>query len=218
MKTETTFNQKEYWVHRHIDLQGDPRSVGNLAASVEDNVKGEQELKAYMQATAQVLKGTCSTVLDLGCGYGRISQCFTDLGFAYTGYDLSATAIQQASSQNGKGVFKLVDLLHWTPTEKFDVVCLLFVLVHFVRDEDWLKFFRAAMASVADGGYLLLADQFPTGERKSANHYVARPFKEYLPSLQEGGFLVDENPAGKVARLVPGNSNTRYVRFVRRKV
>jgi SAM-dependent methyltransferase len=217
MPEEKPFNQNEYWIHRHIDLRGDPRSVGNLGASVEDNLKGEQELKTYVRAAAEVLKGQCSTVLDLGCGYGRISPCFTDLGFVYTGYDVSVTAIEQAIIQNGKGAFKLVDLLHWTPTEKFDVVCLLFVLVHFVRDEDWRKFFRAAMASVADGGYLLLADQFPPTERKSAQHYVARPFEEYLPALQEEGFVLDENVAEEVARLVPGNSNIRYFRFARRK-
>lgn len=217
MKAKKSFDQSEYWIQRHIDLKGDPRSVGNLGASVEDNFKGEQELKAYMQAAARVLKGNCSSVLDLGCGYGRISQCFTDLGFAYTGYDVSATAVEQAIVQNSKAAFKLVDLLNWTPTEKFDVVCVLFVLVHFVKDEDWQKFFRAAMASVAHGGYLLLADQFPPTERKSAQHYVARPFEEYLPALQQEGFVVDQNAAEEVARLVPGNSNIRYVRFARRK-
>jgi hypothetical protein len=84
MKTVNTFNQNEYWIHRRIDPQGDPRSLGNLVASVEENLKGEQALKAYMQAAGRVLKGSCSTNPDLCCGYARISQCFTDIGFSYT--------------------------------------------------------------------------------------------------------------------------------------
>jgi SAM-dependent methyltransferase len=215
MPTQNKFNQSEYWIQRHIEFKDDPRSVGNLASTLQENFNGEKALQDYIGVAARLLKKKCSSVLDLGCGYGRVSRCFTGQGFAYTGYDVSNTAIEEARARNDQATFQLVDLLHWHPSEKFDLVCLLYVLVHFVRDEDWSKFLNAALSSVKGGGYLMLADDFPTAERRSARHYVARPFDEYIPLLEASGFVIDEAVSREVAQLVPGNSNIRYMRFAK---
>ena len=37
------FDQSKYWIERHDAYRGDPRSVGNMAASVEENARGEGE-------------------------------------------------------------------------------------------------------------------------------------------------------------------------------
>lgn len=212
MTQKRTFEQSKYWVDRHRDYEGDPRSVGTFALSVEENVYGEQKLVNAVRVAAGELYLPGASVLDLGCGYGRVADAFISTGFAYTGYDVSPVAVETARIRHPSGTFEVKDLLEWLPDREFDVVSVLFVLVHFVVDSEWEQFLSNAMASVKPGGTLLLADEFPS-EMRRAEHYVARPFLLYEPRLATAGMKLRPDIAATVASKLPANSNIRFFRF-----
>lgn len=191
MEAEKPFEQGEYWIERHRKLKGDPRSVGNCGRSVEENTEGENAFKRYVGVAAELLRPSCRSVLDLGCGYGRVASEFIERGFHYTGIDVSPDAIEQGRRDNPEGNFLVMDLNDWEVTGKFDAVCVFYVFVHFVDDSKWSTFFDRALSSVASNGYLVFADQFPAERNTAGAHVVARPLSSYTPRLLEQGFQYD---------------------------
>lgn len=214
--TSDEFRQAEYWIDRHKRLRDDPRSVGNLAATREQNEAGEIDFREAVSAAARLLAPGRRTILDLGCGYGRAAAGFIDAGFDYTGIDVSEDAIQQAVGREPRGTFLRADLLQWVPDRTYDVVSVFYVLVHFVRDEDWGRFLDACCRAVAPGGRLLLADHFPT-LRSGAAHFVSRPFDEYLPALERHGLTIDQDMAAGLVERLPASPHVRQFRFIARR-
>src|SRR3989442_8316484 len=123
------FDQTAYWVRRHRTLPpGDPRSVGNMGHSLEENIRAENMLKASVQRVSSALRrADYQSVLDLGCGYGRLAHSFIQGGLSYTGIDVSQIAIDHAASANPEGRFFVRDLLTWTTSETFDIVFAIYV-------------------------------------------------------------------------------------------
>jgi trans-aconitate methyltransferase len=214
--SEKVFDQSQYWIERHEKLRGDPRSVGNLATTLEQNQQGEEAFKKAIAVAARLLAPGRKSVVDLGCGYGRVAGSFIDAGLSYTGFDVSAEALIQAREREPRGTFIETDLLTWSTERRYDVVGVFYVLVHFVKDDDWSTFLRRCMSAVSDGGCLFLADHYP-GERQGAAHYVARPFADYVPELAHGGFVVDDDLAKQVAAGTPGNATPRHFRFATKR-
>lgn len=189
------FNQSNYWIKRHKKYINDPRSVGNLSHSLAQNIEGERIVQSAMDAilgTINILK-TPKTSIDLGCGYGRVSCCFTDLDYDYTGLDVSSEAIDQAKDKNPAGKFLTQDLLKWEPKLTYDVVCSLFVFVHFVNDADWRNFLINALSCVDKNGLIIIADEFSNGRNAIAAHVVKRPRESYIDILKESEFVIRQD-------------------------
>ncbi|MDK4704338.1 class I SAM-dependent methyltransferase [Rhizobium sp. CNPSo 4062] len=187
------FDQAGYWIKRHEDLKNDPRSVGTLAASREKNEEGERELKIVVSQIAKSLAHSgAKSVLDLGCGYGRVTSCFLDSGFEYTGVDISPVAIEAAEKAHPSARFIKGNLSELDLQEKFDVVTVLYVFVHFVDDTLWRSFLSAAIARLKPGGTLVFADIFPGERTTTGQHVVSRPFADYIRSFKEEGIVIDE--------------------------
>jgi SAM-dependent methyltransferase len=210
------FDQVAYWRSRHERLRGDPRSVGNLGLSAEENLAGERRLRLIVERAAELLKPAAS-VLDIGCGYGRVSSCFTEKGYDYLGVDLSHDAIQEAYARNPKARFVTADLGNWDTDERFDVVCALYLFVHFVDDAAWESIVRRSLSWVRPGGAILIADQFPPERIVAGDHVLVRPFDEYGDLLKRSGFTVDHRFTDLLADsdpdLVP---QMRHFRIARR--
>lgn len=192
MTAEKQFDQAGYWIERHRKLGGDPRSVGNLGKPIEENKRGEEAIRRQVGLVARLLQPTCRTVLDLGCGYGRVAKEFIQRGFEYSGIDVSPDAIKQARQENPGGTFIVMDLNEWEPTDRFDVVCAFYVLVHFVDDAMWSGFLDRALRSVDAHGYFVFADEFPSERSPAGSHVVARPLSEYAAHLSRHGFEYDD--------------------------
>lgn len=212
MIEKRSFDQSRYWVERHESYRGDPRSVGTLALSLEENLHGEQKLVDAIKTIAGDFYRPSASVLDLGCGYGRVARAFISAGFSYTGYDVSPVAIERARQENPGGSFEVKDLLAWLPTREFDLVSVLFVFVHFVVDEEWERFLDNAIASVKPGGVLMIADEFPAQPRR-AQHYVARPLEFYQSRLAGAGVRLRPDITASVVNKLQGNSIARFFHF-----
>jgi len=186
------FDQSAYWQQRHENLQDDPRSVGNLGVSREDMESSEINFRGIVQQVAsQLYDSGVRSVLDLGCGYGRIADLFVDAGCQYTGYDVSEVAISQALKRSPTAQFEVVDLLKWQANRQYDAVIVFYVFVHFVKDETWQKILKQAMASVKPGGFLVFADHFPDVREQRATHVVGRPFSNYERMFKSHNFVLN---------------------------
>jgi trans-aconitate methyltransferase len=185
------FDQAEYWRSRHRRLRGDPRSVGNLGSSLEESERSQAVVQRTVKEAARMLKPARS-VLDLGCGYGRVSRSFTDEGYEYLGVDVSEDAVEAARRANPSAKFVVSDLSAWSPDRRFDVVVALYVLVHFVDDDIWRRLLEKIFGWLRDGGVILLADVFPDSRASPVAHVVNRPIAEYRPILQGHGFDFDD--------------------------
>jgi len=87
------------------------------------------ELANYMVAVGYVqhLAKTANIeprLLDLGCGHGNLAELLCGYPVkAYLGLDVSAEAIQQATSrQIRNSIFQVADVGEWIPKEKFDFI------------------------------------------------------------------------------------------------
>lgn len=200
------FHQAKYWQQRHAELVDDPRSVGNASRSVEENLAGEEQMRLVVRRAAQLLK-PLATALDIGCGYGRVSDCFTEEGYEYLGVDVSADATRQAERRNPQASFLTADLATWTSERQWDVVCGLYVFVHFVDDSAWESIVRRAMEWVRPGGALLMADHFPAQLERPSPHVAWRPLSTYEDLGQEHTISLD----GEFDALLAGRGSDRLV-------
>ncbi|MGR3341782.1 MAG: class I SAM-dependent methyltransferase [Paracoccaceae bacterium] len=182
-RLEDEFNQDAYWIERHENYRGDPRSVGNIGKSVEENLKGESRFISAVTWAAADLK-PYRTVLNIGCGYGRVASCFCDAGYDYTGVDVAPVAIEAARRREPRGHFILGSALEIDLEKTFDLICVLYVFVHFVDDGDWLALIRRLSGQLTQGGSLLLADQFPEFELRPSKHVCQRPLSRYETVLE----------------------------------
>lgn len=187
---EDEFDQDAYWIERHRTYRGDPRSVGNMGASLDDNLRGESRLVAAVEWAATDLKPSKS-VLDVGCGYGRVASCFCDAEYDYTGIDVAPAAIDVARAREPRGRFVLGSALNTTLRKKFDLVCALYVCVHFVDEADWVALLLRLSGLLADNGSLLLAEQFPDSEKRPNKHVFDRPLPQYEAVLRTAGLRRD---------------------------
>jgi len=96
------------------------------------------------------------TVLDVGCGHGRLLRLLSGLGFAqYVGMDWSSQAVQRARSLSIPHTrFEVADMNHWDTTERFDAVVLNNCLSYSV---DPGQLFERALGWLAEDGLVIVA-------------------------------------------------------------
>ena len=208
------FDQAKYWILWHKQLQDDPRSVGNLAATLEANIKGESELRQVADAVAAMLP--TGSVLDIGCGYGRVAGQFIANGHRYTGIDISPDAIARAATDHPTGNFICADLLQWQPRQKYDIILVFYVYIHVVDDDAWRTIVERTLAWIAPDGVLVMADAIVDAEQRHGLHVVARPLAEYAKIFGDRGFRFDDAAHAELVQRLPGLNCTSHVQFVRR--
>jgi SAM-dependent methyltransferase len=190
MATCTSFDQAAYWIKRHRDFLNDPRSVGNMAVSREANEKGEAVLGRIVEEAAR-LAGVPRSVLDAGCGYGRVTSSFAVAGFDYTGIDISPDAIAEARRRHPTQRFVVADLTSWRAPRLYGLVSALYLFIHFVDDHRWQAVLERTMSWIEPGGALLFAEQFSDRRTSKADHVVVRRLSDYVPVLNRLGFDLD---------------------------
>ena len=142
--------------------------------------------------TAARLLRPYGSVLDVGCGYGRLATAFCDAGYDYTGIDVSGVAIETARLLEPRGTYVVGSALDAEFERRFDLVCVLYVFVHFVDDSDWARLLSQLTGLVAHGGGLLFADSFPRRTERPAQHVVHRPLRLYRERLRQHGMRFDQ--------------------------
>jgi SAM-dependent methyltransferase len=211
------FDQNSYWIQRHKRLKDDPRSVGNLGKTLEQNVSAERRMQHWVGCAAGLLKPYASA-LDVGCGYGRVATAFCDAGYDYTGIDVSPVAIEAAKKNEPRGSYLVGSALDTDFIGSFDLVCVLYVFVHFVGDQEWRLLISKLAALLADGGGLLFADNFPEETLRPAPHVTQRPLLMYTDLFKAHGMDLDSSFRPRLAAVLNGGANLPPVYLARRSV
>ena len=182
----SSFDEKAYWIQRHEKFRGDPRSVGNMSRTVEQNLQAQDRGTGGICDLASMLFPR-RTVLDLACGTGRVANKLIDLGFAYTGVDISPTAIDEAGNTCPRGEFYVGDIISFSPERRYDLVLALHVFVHLVEDPDWEKALDVVTSSLKPDGLFLLRDPLPAVRERVNVHVLTRGRAEYESALSARG-------------------------------
>ncbi len=146
------------------------------------------------------------SLLDAGCGAGRITRYLADRGCAVEGVDLSPGMIQQARAAHPDvnfAVASLEDLPH--EDDSFDGVLLWYSIIHTppARQPD---IFDEVARVLRPGGHLLVGFQAGTGVRDVSGAYGRFGhdvvLERYLFSADEVAAWIAGSGGREVARLV----------------
>ena len=210
IEVPSDFNQEDYWVHRHRRLQGDPRSVGNLGLTIEENLAGEKKLRNALEISLKRL-GVHGTVLDVGCGYGRLAPVFCGADLTYTGIDVSPDAIESARLFEPKGRYLVGSALVCDWGGPFDVIAAMYVLAHFVDDQDWSDLLRRISTSLRSGGYMIFADNLDAVEKTPALHVKNRSLSDYAGAFSRLSMRIDTEFNERLASELGGRTHIHIV-------
>ncbi|WP_158265545.1 class I SAM-dependent methyltransferase [Blastopirellula marina] len=123
------------------------------------------------------------TVLDYGCGVGRMAIAFAQHAQHVTGIDVSEGMLAEAKANQQRFGIENIELLRIAgttlPTDKrFDLVHCYIVLQH-IHPQQGIEIFRQLVAAVADGG--VGAIQLTYSQEKFADNCGRPP---HFPSLR----------------------------------
>lgn len=140
----------------------------------------------------------CGTVLDAGCGSGRVAEHLDGLGLAVTGIDLSPEMIRIAPTACPRGNFVVGSLLELPfAAGRFDGIVGWYSIIHTPPEQLPIVFEEFARL-LRPGGLLLLAFQIGDervrledvyGHRVSYDVYRLRP-SLITEQLSDAGFAV----------------------------
>jgi SAM-dependent methyltransferase len=117
---------------------------------------GEAEARQVTQLAGVVPPGR---ILDVPCGFGRVSKPLAELGFQVVGVDLSPDMIAEGRRRcDGLDVELIEGDMRELPVEgSFDAILCLFSSIGYSGDpDDDLRFFRAARRHLGDGAPLVI--------------------------------------------------------------
>ncbi|MER8640660.1 class I SAM-dependent methyltransferase [Mesorhizobium sp. M1365] len=124
--------------------------------------------------------GQGSSVLELGCGYGRITNRLAEKEAQVTGLDISPILLQKAEADAaGRGVnveYVLGDMRSLPWRDRFDAVFLWYTTFGYFDDADNERVLREVACSLRKGGRLLIghANRFAFLRHKSPIYVVQR--------------------------------------------
>ena len=83
MEQNEKFDEVQYWLERHEQLQGDVRSVGKIGSGREDSIEASRQKAELLRRVFKHLypEAGLRKMLDVGCGVGRFAPIFVELGF-----------------------------------------------------------------------------------------------------------------------------------------
>ena len=102
-----------------------------------------------------------SSILDVGCGPGINAEIFINNGHKVTGIDISEQMIALAEKRCPEGNFSVKKAGDLETSEKYDVVCLSFIIVH-LEDEETARLIKKLPSLIHPGAHVYIS--FMTGK------------------------------------------------------
>ncbi len=156
-------------------------------------------------------------ILDFGCGTGRDSKAFLDLGYEVTAIDGSEALCQIAQSLTGLPV-RCLDFRDYTPEEGevYEGIWACASLLHLQKDE-LLPVMKVLSQALIPGGAFYISFKYGTFEgARNGRHFTdftPEDFSEFLKSISE--LTVTEYWVTGDVR--PGRGDERWLNIVLRR-
>jgi 2-polyprenyl-3-methyl-5-hydroxy-6-metoxy-1,4-benzoquinol methylase len=123
------------------------------------------------------------TVLEFGCGPGRLACAYARRGFRVTAADVSPVMLAQtraAAAPNGLDIELLLDTELFATERQFDLVSCVLVLQH-LSEDDARSVIDSLVRHVRPGGLLHL--QFPYRTHRAAASRLALAVRQHVPGV-----------------------------------
>ncbi len=104
-----------------------------------------------------------SSILDIGCGPGLNAAVFSGKKMRVTGVDISGEMVKLARKNCPEGSFYVSSVTDFETENKFDGICLSFIIVH-LETEDTLKLLERVTGMLKSEGKVYIS--FMTGKKK----------------------------------------------------
>lgn len=209
------FNSLEYWRSRHEQYLTDPRGVGNVIYSSEENEKIYVAMNEYIEKLVRVLnKPSPVKVLDLGCGIGMISGAFIRTGCIYTGVDISENAIEIARKKHPSGTFFVGNIANLPFNEYFDIIIERTVFIHLVEDDYWRSVICEVKRLLSSHGLFILMDCLPESAAEvpgKGPHVKFRLYSEYEDVFNEAGLKFNLNLKNMLSTKMEISPYTHFI-------
>jgi len=168
---------KEYWDKRYAE-QG-RKTVGHVKFSGEEFQSRSVQIELLAGPIFLRAFKRGGKILDLGCGYGRLSKVLLQLGYEVYGIDVAAWAIDEAKKYAPGGSFRPYDGISIPyPAGMFDGVLTWTVLQH-VPPGEILKVAHEIVQVLKHGGELFCLENTTAGVMDK-EHIWFRRYDEYL--------------------------------------
>ncbi|WP_105259003.1 class I SAM-dependent methyltransferase [Pseudoalteromonas sp. T1lg88] len=123
----------------------------------------------YTRFTANLAKG--AKILDAGCGSGRDSKAFLDMGFDVYAFDASKSLCELASAETGL-IVKHQTFDDVTAESQYDAIWCCASLLH-VLESELPEIFNKLSRALKPGGIWYLSFKYGDGERiKDGRHFT----------------------------------------------
>ncbi len=184
---DSLYATADYWDSKAIDLDGD-------AVSMWPN---NQLNRLYIEEQLTLVDSNLSSVenksiLDVGCGTGRMSRYLSKAGANVTGVDFSANAIEIAESLSNdeKISYQVKSIFDIDDVEKFDIAfswgC---VAIAARNQEELLRALLVIRKSLKPDGRVLMLEPVHKG---FVHRVLNINIDEFCYVMQEAGFTVDK--------------------------
>ena len=168
--------------HEH-EHNGDDYAEPGTAAQIWDEKYSNRPKMWSGQPNPQLIAEAAhlppGEALDLGCGEGADAIWLAARGWAVTGLDVSAIALERAAAharehgQSANIEWVQQDLATWVPDRLFDLVTAQFL--HSTQ-MPWQQALQLAAAAVRTGGTLLIVGHHPDGLPTWGAHHTPEKF------------------------------------------
>ncbi|MEE8574372.1 MAG: class I SAM-dependent methyltransferase [Thermodesulfobacteriota bacterium] len=135
---------------------------------------------AFRHVTAEILRilkeQSCSSVLEVCCGTGKLSEVITAAGMRVTGVDMSETMLERAREKARAPELILMDALEMDFDREFDAA-IIQIALHEMTKEVREKVLSKMKRAVKRGGVVIVAD-FVVNKSRSINAKISGYFVE----------------------------------------
>jgi SAM-dependent methyltransferase len=186
-RRETLYCTAEYWDSKAEDYQH--HSVSMWPNSNLNNYYHAEQLQNLNRYLSEV-KGL--SVLDVGCGTGRLSRYLAENGAQVTGFDFSekSVAIAKSLSEGDNPNYLVHSVFDLSDEKVFDIIISWGTLTVACRNRQELELaMRRLFIALNPGGKILLMEPVHKG---FLHRVLSLDIREFCKVMEEAGFKVKE--------------------------